>query len=374
MILDDLPAQSPRLPCEVEQQLDQILQEAVDTQATSGVEALVLRGDETLYHKANGFLKRTPLPVILPPDTFFDLASLTKMVCTTTSVMILVDRGLVRLDGPVWSYIPEFGCKGKEQITVRHLLTHTGGLLPFIQLYRDHWGKKAFYKALAEMEPAHPPMTERVYSDLGFMTLGWMVERVSGRPLDQFAKEEIFSPLGMHNTQFNPPTSLRRKCAATEDCPFRKRVMQGQVHDENAYQMGGVSGHAGLFSTANDLALFARMMLHEGNFEGRQILSPQTFHEMLRPQPMPPGVRQALGWWFKRPPEEATVFLPSENSYGHTGFTGTSIWIDPVYKTAVVLLSNAVHPKRETGHASAFRKPFHSVVSQWCTKDNSPSQ
>ncbi len=424
MIINDLPAGTRRLPPETEEQLDQVLQNAVETEATSGVEALVLSGDDTVYHKACGFLRRIPTPIPLPPDTYFDLASLTKMVSTTTSVMILVDHGLVRLDAPVWSYIPEFGCKGKERITVRNLLTHTAGLLPFIQLYRDHSGKKAFYQALAEMEPPRPPGVEREYSDLGFMTLGWMVEQVSGKPLDEFAREHIFTPLGMRNTLYNPPRALWKQCAATEDCPFRKRIMQGQVHDENAYQMGGVSGHAGLFSTADDLALFVRMMLYEGRLEvhssdrvvipptptlprqgggsalasppwwrreqfspsplageGRgggevreiQILSRATFREMLTPQPMPQGAKQALGWWFKRPPEEATVFLPSEYSYGHTGFTGTSLWIDPVYKTAVVLLSNAVHPKRETGHAAIFRKSVHTIVSEWCVKNTTPS-
>ncbi len=374
---------SRHMPPEFEKQLDEVLQSAVETAATAGVEALVLAGDEIVYHKACGFLRKIPALVPMKPGAYFDLASLTKMVCTTTSVMMLVDRGLVRLDAPAWSYIPEFGCKGKERITVRHLLTHTSGLPAFIRLYQELSGKKEFYKALAGLDLQHPPGVEREYSDLGFMTLGWLVERVSGKSLDWFARERIFTPLGMRNTFYKPPRSLWMKCAATEDCPFRKRIMQGEVHDENAYQMGGVSGHAGLFSTAEDLALFARMMLHEGRFipsplagEGggggnaheTQILSQQTFREMLSPQPMPQGAKQALGWWFKKPPEEATVFLPSEHSYGHTGFTGTSLWIDPEYKVAVILLSNAIHPKRRTANAAALRKPFHAVVSEWCTK------
>ncbi len=365
-MMDSISTQSQSLPQAVEQDLDQTLQSAVMAGATSGVEALVLAGDNIVYHKACGYLRKIPAPIPLQPGAYFDLASLTKMVCTTTSVMILVDQGKVRLDAPVWSYIPEFGCKGKERITVRHLLTHTSGLAAFVQLYWELHGKKDFYQALAGLELKRPPGKEREYSDLGYMTLGWLVEKVSGKSLDWFAKERIFNPLGMRHTLFNPPRSLWRKCAATEDCPFRKKVMQGEVHDENAYQMGGVSGHAGLFSTADDLSLFARMMLQGGKLEGMQILSQQTFREMLRPQPMPQGVRQALGWWFKKPPEEATVFLPSERSYGHTGFTGTSLWIDPDYQVAVILLGNAVHPKRVAANTAAFRKPFHSVVSQWC--------
>jgi CubicO group peptidase (beta-lactamase class C family) len=399
MISDASSANPLNLPQETEKRLDQILQTAVETGATAGVEALVSAGDEVVYHKACGFLRRIPLPILLKPGAFFDLASLTKVVCTTTSVMILVDQGRVRLDAPVWSYIPEFGCKGKEKITVRHLLTHLSGLPAFIQFYKDLSGKKAFYEALAGLEIQRQPGVQREYSDLGFMTLGWLVERVSGKSLDWFAKERIFAPLGMRNTLFKPPRSLWRKCAATEDCPFRKRVMQGEVHDENAYQMGGVSGHAGLFSTADDLSLFARMMLHEGTYHGNrwermmpppalsipptltlprkrggdgQILSQATFREMLKPQPMPQGTRQALGWWFRKPAEEATVFLPSDHSYGHTGFTGTSLWIDPDYHVAVILLANAIHPKRETANAAAFRKPFHTVISEWCTHPSFP--
>lgn len=345
--------------------LDEVLRSAVLCGATAGVEALVLMEGEPVYHGTAGYLRKIPREVPLQAGKWFDLASLTKVVCTTSAIMILADRGLIRIDAPAWSYIPEFGCLGKERITLRHLLTHTGGLIPFKPFFRDHRGKQAFYNVIAAMELAGEPGEKRVYSDLGFIMLGWIVERVSGQPLDQFARENIFQPLGMKETLFKPPLSMRSQCAATEDCSFRKRIMQGEVHDENAWQMGGISGHAGLFSTAGDLAIFCRMMLAQGRLDDVQILSRESFHQMLLPQHLEDGNLQALGWWYKRRDGEATVFLPSEFSYGHTGFTGTSLWIDPVYRTSVILLANAIHPHRETADAAFLRKEFHQVICDW---------
>jgi CubicO group peptidase (beta-lactamase class C family) len=362
-----IPPQS--LPTVVKEEWDSILQWAVDTSTTAGVEALVLHHDRIIYHEAFGFQRKIPTELPLAKGTLFDLASLTKVVCTTTSVMILVNQGSIRLDAPVWSYLPEFGVMGKEQVLVRHLLTHTSGLPPFLPLYNGHKGRKDFYRALCASELTRSPGEQREYSDLGFMILGWLVEAVSGNSLNQFAHKKIFSPLGMTQSMFNPPYYLRKKCAATEDCPWRKKILQGEVHDENAWQLGGVSGHAGLFSTAEDLAHFALMMLQKGKSGSTTLLSHDLFHELLRPQRIPDYHRQALGWWYPLPVAEATVFLPSQNSYGHTGFTGTSLWIDPEYQAAVILLSNAIHPKRQTAHASAFRKPFHAWISDYLVND-----
>lgn len=345
--------------------LDEALKSAVNRGAVAGAEALVLVEDQAVYHGSAGFLRKIPKEIPLKAGCWFDLASLTKVVCTTTAIMLLADRGLVRIDAPAWSYIPEFGCRGKERVTLRHLLTHTSGLVPFKPFFRDHRGKQDFYNVIAAMDLMAEPGKARVYSDLGFIMLGWVVERVSGEFLDRFASENIFQPLGMRDTFFRPPLSKRRRCAATEDCPFRKGVIQGEVHDENAWQMGGVSGHAGLFSTVEDLAIFCRMMLAEGCFGAGRLLSRDAFRQMLSPQHMPDGNLQALGWWFKRREGEATVFLPSDHSFGHTGFTGTSIWIDPVQKAAVILLANAIHPHRETADAASLRKQFHQVVSGW---------
>jgi CubicO group peptidase (beta-lactamase class C family) len=353
-----------RLPAGLSDSLDGVLQSAVDAGATAGVEALLVVDGNPVYHHAFGYLTKQPKLVPMREGALFDLASLTKVVATTTAVMMLAERGLVRLDAPVWSYLPEFGRGGKERITLRHLLAHSSGLPGFAPLYKDHAGKKAFYRAVCEMDLEREPGAARVYSDLGFMLLGWMVEAAAGTSLDRFASTEIFGPLGMTQTGFKPPRYLWKRCAATEVCPFRGRLMQGEVHDENAYQMGGVSGHAGLFSTAGDLAIFAQMLIDDGERQGTRILSRESMREMLRLQPVPSETPQALGWWFRRPGPDATVFLPSPESFGHTGFTGTSLWIDPPCRAAAILLANAIHPSREHADSASFRKPFHALISQ----------
>jgi CubicO group peptidase (beta-lactamase class C family) len=348
------------LPATLTAQLDRDLESAVERGATAGVEALFLIEDRAIYRRAFGWLQKEPEKIPLRQGSVFDLASLTKVVVTTTAVMILVDRGLVRLEDPVGRYLPEFGSKGKESITIRDLLRHSSGLPAFAPLFRDHQGKDAFYRAVCDMEVRPATERQRLYSDLGFMTLGWMVEKVAARGLDRFAQEEIFRPLGMNRTRYNPPPSWRSRCVPTEQCPIRHRLLRGEVHDENAWALGGVSGHAGLFSTVEDLSIFARMLLGDGEFRGRRILSVEAVHEMLRAQGIKGEIPQLLGWWQRNPSPEASVFLLSESAFGHTGFTGTSLWIDPGSRAVAIVLANAIHPSRQQADPASFRREFHT--------------
>jgi serine-type D-Ala-D-Ala carboxypeptidase len=355
--------QSVGLPATMTEELDAGLKKAVESGATSGVEAMALVGNRIVYHKAFGFAQKTPKQIPLRKDSLYDLASLTKVVVTTTSLMILVDRGDIDLDFPVKTYIPEFDGDGREDVTVRHLLTHTSGLGNLGRINLTHSGKQEYLEVIRQVKLHHTPGEDRIYSDLGMILAGFVVERVSGQPLDRFAEENVFRPLGMTHTFFNPPLAKRWRCAATELCKWRERVMQGEVHDENAFAMGGVAGHAGLFSRAKDLAVFCRMMLNHGTYNSKQILKEATVAKMLEPQPIPGYDRQALGWHLQEERGQKTGFLLSEKTYGHTGFTGTSIRIDPENDAVAILLGNAVHPRREGARREEYRVPFHEVFT-----------
>ena len=279
-------------------------------------------------------------------DTLYDLASLTKVVATTTMAMILVDEGRLDLDAPVQKFLPGFQGPGKEAVTVRHLLTHSSGLDATAPLYKELRGRAAFVERIEKMDLVYPPGSRSVYSDLGIILLGEILERVAGRPLDVFARERIFEPLGMHDTIFRPPAELRPRIAPTENDPWRGRVVRGEVHDENAFAMGGIAPHAGLFSTAGDLARFAQMLLNGGILDGRRIVSRETVELFTRKAEIP-GTDRALGWDTKSAEGSSAGTLFSPRSFGHTGFTGTSIWIDPDRQLFVILLTNRVYPTRE---------------------------
>ncbi len=309
--------------------------------------------------------------------TLFDLASLTKMIATTTSVMILVEQGKINLDAPVVQYIPTFGGRAKDKVTVRNLLTHTSGLQAWYPFYMHYIDREDYFRAIDEdFSLLYPPGEKRIYSDIGFIVLGRIVETVSGKRLDHFSYENIFEPLGMLNTGFLPRMQERINAASTEFDPQRKNILKGIVHDENSRIMGGVSGHAGLFSTATDLAVFCQMLLDGGIFNGKRILKNETIKLMLTPQLTKNSVvngsgflryrKQLLGWWGMD--DEMLISgiggLPSKTAYGHTGFTGTALTIDPEHKMAAILLSNAVHPKREDKESSALRKAFFGNVSK----------
>jgi uncharacterized protein YbbC (DUF1343 family)/CubicO group peptidase (beta-lactamase class C family) len=320
-----------------------------------GAIILIGHGDDVVYRQAFGQRSVAP-PEAMTEDTVFDVASLTKVVATTTSVMQLVESGRLRLNDPVSSYIPDFERYGKGGITIRHLLTHTSGLRPDLELDAEFQGADEAIRRAVEEVPVAAPDERFVYSDINFFLLGDIVRRVSGDRLDRYAAAHVFGPLGMKDTMFLPPAALRGRIAPTERCRERAwpcagaadtsvPFLRGIVHDPTARRMDGVAGHAGLFSTAADLARFCRMLINGGTLDGVRILSPATVARMTAPS-SPASLRdvRGLGWDIDSSySSNRGEFFPI-GSFGHTGFTGTSLWIDPRSKAFVVFLSNRVHP------------------------------
>ncbi len=278
--------------------------------------------------------------------TLWDLASVTKVVGLTSALMQLVSAGRVDLDAPVRQYLPEFVGAGKERVTVRHLMTHTGGMPSWRPLHKEAVGPDSAIALVMITALDTLPGARMVYSDLGLITMGKLVERVSGQPLDRYLADRVFRPAGMVETLFNPPVSLRPRIAPTEIDSWRARHLRGEVHDENAFAVGGVAGHAGLFSSAEDLARFARMYLNRGTLDGQRILDSATVRQFTTGQDSARHNR-GLGWM--KPSRGQGWFggaLMSTNAYGHTGFTGTSLYMDPDRDVFVILLSNRVNPTR----------------------------
>ena len=274
-------------------------------------------------------------------DTLFDLASLTKPVATATSVMLLAEDGKLCLNDPVAKHLPEFAADGKQAITIRQLLTHQGGLIADNDMSDYAGSREEAIARLLATRPRSPPGESFVYSDVGFMVLGLLVERVAGESLDRFVAAHAFQPLGLEETGYLPGVELSRRAAPTER--RNGHWMQGEVHDPRAFGLGGTAGHAGLFSTAADLAVYAQMIFNRGNYDGKQILKPETVAEMTRPHPTAGGVR-ALGWDMRTGYSSNRGQGFSDRAFGHGGFTGTSLWIDPELELIVIFLSNRVHP------------------------------
>ncbi len=322
--------------------LDALLRDAVEKGNAPGAVLLVGHNGAVVYRKAYGSRALEPSKEPMTPDTVFDIASLTKVLATTTSVMRMVQLGQVKLNDPVAKYIPEFAQNGKNEVTVRQLLTHYSGLRPDLDL-KPYWRgtDEAYARANAE-KLVNPPGAVFLYSDINFIVLGELVQRVSGMPLNQYAQTYIFGPLGMTMTTFNPPDTWTPRIAPTEHDERTGAMLRGVVHDPTARAMGGVAGHAGVFSTADDLAKFAQALLNGG----APILSPWIVEKMATPQ-QPPNLTnvRGLGWDIDSPFSSNRGDLLPVGSFGHTGFTGTSLWIDPTTDTYVILLTNAVHVK-----------------------------
>ena len=349
--------------------IDELVAGAIKAKELPGAVVLVGRGDAVLYTKAFGNRAVEPSVEPMTANTIFDVASVTKVVATTTSVMMLVEEGRIRLNDRVATFIPGFARYGKGEITIRHLLTHVSGLRPDIDV-SDTWVgyDTAIARAIEEV-PISPPGERFVYSDINFFLLGDIVARVSGMPLDQFVRRRIFGPLGMRDTMYSPPWSLAARIAPTERCatagpPCESgSILRGVVHDPTARRMGGVAGHAGLFSTAADLSDFCRMLLNGGRAGSRQLLSPLTVAKMttVATPPALPSVR-GLGWDIDSAYSSNRGDLMPIGSFGHTGFTGTSLWIDPLTRTYVVFLSNRVHPDGK-GDVTPLRARVATVVA-----------
>jgi uncharacterized protein YbbC (DUF1343 family)/CubicO group peptidase (beta-lactamase class C family) len=326
--------------------IDDLLHEAIEKKKLPGAVVLVGLNDHVAYRRAFGNRALFPITEPMTLDTIFDLASLTKVVATTPSIMLLVEQGRLRLKDRVSMYIPNYGRHNKSNITIQHLLIHMSGLRADLDLSKP-WKGYDTAIALAEAEvPVAKPGARFTYSDINFLLLGAIVARVSGKSLDEFARENIFEPLGMQDTMFNPPAMLKSRIAPTGR--YRgpdKPVFRGQVHDPTAYRMGGVAGHAGLFSTADDLARFCRMLVGGGTLGDRRVLSPLTIRKMSSPS-TPPTERnvRGLGWDLDSKYSANRGDLFPSGSFGHTGFTGPSLWLDPMSGLYVIFLSNRTHP------------------------------
>ncbi len=275
--------------------------------------------------------------------------------------MICIDRNLFKLDDPVYKHIPEFSENGKEAITIKNLFLHNSGLPAWKKYYNKNFEAESIIKNIYETKPEYPAGTKSVYSDLGIIVLGKLIETVTEKKLNRFCKDEIFIPLTMNNTYFNPPDSVKYKIPPTEiDDYWRKKLVQGEVHDETSSLLGGVAGHAGLFSTAEDLSKLCRLLLDGGTFNGKLFIKPETI-KLFTTKYSPKSTR-ALGWDTKSATRSSAGSKFSKTSFGHTGFTGTSIWIDPVRKLFVVFLTNRVYPSRENKKIINVRPKLHNAV------------
>jgi uncharacterized protein YbbC (DUF1343 family)/CubicO group peptidase (beta-lactamase class C family) len=338
--------------------VDSIIQQSIADGNIPGAVLVVGHNGAVIYRKAYGSRALEPRREPMTLDTVFDLASLTKVIATTTAVMQLVEQGKVRMNDPVAKYLPEFGQNEKDDITVRQLLTHYSGLEPDLDLKTEWQGKDTAYAMAFAETLQNPPGSGFVYSDINFIVLGALVERLSGETLDAYAMKHIFLPLKMPHTRFVPPPAWRPKIAPTQ-YDENQQMLRGVVHDPTARRMGGVAGHAGLFSTADDLAKFAQALLDGGD----GILSAVAVQKMTSPeQPPAAPVLRGFGWDIDSPfSSNRGDFLPV-GSFGHTGFTGTSVWIDPTTRTYIILLTNAVHP-RGKGNAIALRSKVATEVT-----------
>jgi len=338
--------------------VDAVIDEAIHDGSIPGAVLVIGHDGKVIYRKAYGSRALEPRREPMTLDTIFDVASLTKVIATTTAVMQLVEQGKVRLNDPVAKYVPEFGQNGKDDITVRQLLTHYSGLAPDLDLKTPWEGKQTAYRMAWAETPAEPPGSGFTYSDINFIVLGELVERVSRETLDQYTAHHIFAPLKMLHTRFLPPAAWKARIAPTQ-YDENEHMLRGMVHDPTARRMGGVAGHAGLFSTADDLAKFAQALLNGGD----GILSPLSVEKMTSPeQPPAAPVLRGFGWDIDSPFSSNRGDLLPVGSFGHTGFTGTSMWIDPITKTYIILLTNAVHP-RGKGNAIALRSKVATAVA-----------
>jgi CubicO group peptidase (beta-lactamase class C family) len=337
-----------------------VLENYVKDQAFPGAVLMVGYRGSLVLEMSAGRIDYTPTSAAVTPDTIYDLASLSKAVGTTTAAMMLAESGRLLLNTPVQDYLPEFAGPNKEKVRVANLLTHSAGLPAWQPLYKEVNGYAEVLKKVFAVPLEFEPETKLQYSDLGMILMGEILSRAAGRSLDKLLSDRLFAPLGMQSTTYKPPKTWLARIAPTEDDPWRKRVVHGEVHDENAYVMGGVAGHAGLFSSARDLAVFAQMMLNQGIYDHRRYLRPETIARFTAAQG-PPGSAQGFGW---RKPSESNwtgrVFSPS--AYGHTGFTGTSIWIDPERQAFIILLSNRVHPSRKNQKIDEARRAISESV------------
>ena len=339
--------------------LDSLLDAAIESGVTPGAAIAVGRHGRLVHLSGRGRTDWNPASPEVTPATIYDLASLTKVIATTTLAMMLEEEGSLDLDAPLGRYLFELADTVKAALTPRLLLTHRAGLPAWASLWQEHQGREAFLQAIDELELVSPPGTETVYSDLGIILLQLAIERLGVASLDVLARERIFAPLGMEDTGFSPPAGMRSRIAPTEHDSIRGGLVHGVVHDENAFALGGVAGHAGLFGSARDLAVFSQMLLQGGSYGNVHIAKPASVARWTAPREH--GSSRALGWDTPSGRSSAGKHF-SPWSFGHTGFTGTSLWMDPARDVFVVLLTNRVNPTREQRGHIALRRDVADAV------------
>lgn len=343
-------------------EIDKLITTAVKDSVFPGVALLFGKDDKVLYKKAFGNFtydqdsKKTSL------NSIFDLASVTKVVATTSAAMLLLDKHKLNLDDKVITYLPEFDNNGKNKITIRNLLVHNSGLAPFKKYYDVVTSGEEVINDIMNDSLTYPVGEKFKYSDLGMITLQKVIEKITNQPIDLFLKENFFSLLEMNQTMYNPSDEIKNNCVPTElDDFWRMRLLQGEVHDERAHMLNGVAGHAGLFSTVEDLSIFVRMLLNNGKYKDHQVISSEIIEEWTTKQSEQSD--RALGWDTKSMEGYSSAGTKfSKFSFGHTGYTGTSIWIDKKTKLFVILLSNRVHPTRANKKISRLRPELHDAI------------
>jgi CubicO group peptidase (beta-lactamase class C family) len=341
--------------------LDSVIKAAIADRATPGATIAVARRGKLLLLKGYGHSDWAHGTPRATDSTMYDMASLTKVVATTTAAMILEEEGRLDIDRTVASYLPEYDVPDKRAITVRMLLTHASGIRSNHPLWKEAKGREQYFAGMVMFPLVREPGSAVEYTDWNMVLMQFIIERIAGQTLDQFVQARVFGPLGMRDTQYNPPESLKPRIAPTETEDFRGGQVWGVVHDETAWVLGGVSGNAGLFSSARDLAVFVQMLLNGGSYGGVQIIKPSTVARWTARQR--PDASRALGWDTPSPNSSAGRFF-SLRSFGHTGFTGTSIWADPEKQLFVVLLTNRVNPTRDNQKIGPLRRAVADVVQQ----------
>jgi uncharacterized protein YbbC (DUF1343 family)/CubicO group peptidase (beta-lactamase class C family) len=355
-----LPLAAPEslgLSAETLAKIDTAVKAAIDRGDMPGAVVVIVHRGAVVYRKAFGNRSLEPEKTAMLPEIVFDLASLTKPIATASSLMLLVEQGKLKVTDRLSQHLPAFRRKETEELTLHQLLTHTSGFIADNSLndYKD--GSEKAWQRLNALSPITPPGTKFTYSDINYILLGEVVEKVSGMPLDVFAQKYVYTPLGMNETGFRPEGKLKERAAPTEK--RGDKWMVGEVHDPRSYALGGVAGHAGLFSTADDLAVFSQMLLNGGVYDGKRVLKAETVQFMTSPREVPLAGgkkgQRTYGWDMQTNySTNRGELFPSGVSFGHTGFTGTSLWIDPASQTAVIVLGNRVHP-RGKGNATKLR-------------------
>lgn len=351
----------------VSRKLDEVINSALLRGDTVGAVVAIGDRDGAICQRAYGWRRTIPRKLPMRVDTIFDLASLTKVVATAPAIALLKECELLDWDDRVHKYIPEFSGGTKRDAAIRHLLTHTSGLPPFKNYLTMNYDPARIIDDICHTRLRAAPGKRFIYSDLGFILLGEIVQRVSDMPFDKFVRVHLFNPLGMHRTRFRPPASWHRQCAATTYDERTGEMLCGIVHDPNARIMGGVAGHAGLFSTAPDLVRYCQMLLNHGVANGKRIFREQTVLAMTTNQCPVAGIKRGFGFDIKSPYSHPRGHHLSAASYGHTGFTGTSLWIDPVNGIFIILLTNRLHPDGK-GDVRNLRAQVADVVYECLVK------